>query len=622
LPVYAFSGTVYAGYNKTTDASGWATFTLPFGDYRFRADKNGTQFWSDTENHCTLPGCTNAVITTTVQAGLLGRGKTFAAPLPWSWNVAPQPDMAAPVPLRDSSSGDLVTRTITYTYDPLNRLTGATYSTGEAYAYAYDAVGNRTAMTSTTPLSGTVVTTYTYDVANRLTDRGVSDGRVYTYTWSQRGQMLAEYTQGYPVRTFTHDAAGQLVRATVFTLTTEFVYNGLGARVAVSVAGQTTSYVLDYAAGNRILVESTPTSTVRYLYGETCLGEERDAIWLHYLPDAEGYVRQGTDATGAVASAWLFDPDGTLLEGPEGPVSHLVCGGVYDWSTGLIYRDGGYFDPMLGIWLAAVPLMVVIQGWQRIHKRKWSWLLNITSALLVVCISVTLIACSSDGWETLGGSVICTEVPEEFDPTHRESYDVTIVDQRGPTVHLPPSTNEGFFEWYVYFEVQRDGGESGYIIQEVNHNHRSWRKNGEIQAEAHPPLRYWEAWAVDTGKVHTQNRSNGVREWDDLFIHYGNPANSKGYNENTSIVRFYEGELPDHFASGGVSSYAGANMLASETVPNFWEYQGTAHTFRLDWDLTGDKKDWWWKYTVRRGDQRKSESWGNVNAAIQESIAP
>ncbi|MFP4396243.1 MAG: hypothetical protein ACLFTI_13380, partial [Anaerolineales bacterium] len=53
------------------------------------------------------------------------------------------------------------------------------------------------------------------------------------------------------------------------------------------------------------------------------------------------------DAEGEVVSAWLFDPDGTVLEGPNGPVSHLICGGVYDWSTGLIYRGGRYFDPHL-----------------------------------------------------------------------------------------------------------------------------------------------------------------------------------------------------------------------------------------------------------------------------------
>jgi YD repeat-containing protein len=56
-----------------------------------------------------------------------------------------------------------LTRVISYTYDPLGRLTAADYSTGESFAYAYDAVGNRTAMTTTTPLDGTTITTYTYD---------------------------------------------------------------------------------------------------------------------------------------------------------------------------------------------------------------------------------------------------------------------------------------------------------------------------------------------------------------------------------------------------------------------------------------------------------------------------
>jgi hypothetical protein len=34
------------------------------------------------------------------------------------------------------------TRVITYTYDKLYRLTDADYSTGEAFGYAYDPVGN------------------------------------------------------------------------------------------------------------------------------------------------------------------------------------------------------------------------------------------------------------------------------------------------------------------------------------------------------------------------------------------------------------------------------------------------------------------------------------------------
>jgi hypothetical protein len=66
LSVYAFNGTTYTGYGKTTNADGQAIFTLPVGSYRFRADLNGTQFWSDAENHCTLPGCAEVQVTVTI----------------------------------------------------------------------------------------------------------------------------------------------------------------------------------------------------------------------------------------------------------------------------------------------------------------------------------------------------------------------------------------------------------------------------------------------------------------------------------------------------------------------------------------------------------------------------
>ena len=70
------------------------------------------------------------------------------------------------VTVSSGSATTTTTRVITYAYDPLNRLTGADYSTGESFAYQYDAVGNRTAMTETTALDETTVgfrsaTTYT-----------------------------------------------------------------------------------------------------------------------------------------------------------------------------------------------------------------------------------------------------------------------------------------------------------------------------------------------------------------------------------------------------------------------------------------------------------------------------
>jgi RHS repeat-associated protein len=65
LNVYAFNGETYTGYSKVSDENGLAIFNLPLGDYRFRADSGGTQFWSAATNSCTLPGCESAVVTVT-----------------------------------------------------------------------------------------------------------------------------------------------------------------------------------------------------------------------------------------------------------------------------------------------------------------------------------------------------------------------------------------------------------------------------------------------------------------------------------------------------------------------------------------------------------------------------
>lgn len=65
LKVYAFNGTTYTGYSATTNSNGQVALTLPLGSYRFRADLNGTQFWSEAENHCDIPGCGNVNITVT-----------------------------------------------------------------------------------------------------------------------------------------------------------------------------------------------------------------------------------------------------------------------------------------------------------------------------------------------------------------------------------------------------------------------------------------------------------------------------------------------------------------------------------------------------------------------------
>jgi len=196
------------------------------------------------------------------------------------------------------------------------------------------------------------------------------------------------------------------------TATLVYTYNHSGLRVAQSVDGGAITFAWDWASG---LPELLSDGDALYLVGHETLGQFADGAWTYYLPDAEGLVRQGTDAQGQVVSTWLFDPDGVVLEGPEGPVSHLVCGGVYDWSTGLIYRDGRYFDPLLGIWLALAPL-VVVQSWRgRKQKRRGApW--HVVVALLVVGMGGALTACGGGGTPMPPTPTVCTEITTPFGP--------------------------------------------------------------------------------------------------------------------------------------------------------------------------------------------------------------
>jgi len=255
--------------------------------------------------------------------------------------------------------------------------------------------------------------------------------------------MLTEWTEGLPVRTFDYDSAGRLAQARVLTLTTRFTYDGNGARRVVEVVGHgTTTYTLDYGRGNRILAEETVTGTLLYLYGRDCLGQYEGAEdeWLYYLNDATGYVRQGADEQGEVVSSWLFDPDGTMLEGPQGLVSHLICGGVYDWSTGLIFKGRGYFDPNLGIWLALVPL-VMIQSWRgRKRKRRRGMPWYVVAIFVCVGVGGMLTGCGGNQGPK---PEACTTPPQSPLPTP------------SPT---PPPPNRDLLQHAVTIEVVQKTG--------------------------------------------------------------------------------------------------------------------------------------------------------------------
>ncbi len=275
--------------------------------------------------------------------------------------------------ITETAPGDLENQAVEYTYDGLHRLIQAAYSGAfnATFHYAYDAVDNRVAYTAT--ITSTTVITYRYDAANRLLESVEQGGEATTYEWDAAGRLMTTTLSSAVTRLYQYDQRGNLRSATVDGLTTTFDYDGSGNRLRMTVeGGDVVTYTLDYARTGQVLFEEGGpySNTKHYLYGHACVGEQVDAgdpsnaEWRYYQQDGNGMVRQATDGNGVVTLAWTYSPEGLVLEGEEGPVTHLGCEGnaIYDWSTGLIFKGGRYWDPTTGIWIT-LGGAVVWQWW-------------------------------------------------------------------------------------------------------------------------------------------------------------------------------------------------------------------------------------------------------------------
>jgi RHS repeat-associated protein len=189
------------------------------------------------------------------------------------------------------------------------------------------------------------VVNYQYDEANRLTS---VNGQAYT--WDNNGNLLSDGLRSY---TYTH--ANRLTQVVSGTLTTGFTYNGVGDRVARTVDGVTTGYVLDPAAGlTQVLVETTGGQATSYLYGADLLAQYDSGTWAYHVNDGLGSVRQLADPAGQVVASYSFSPFGVPL-GESGGEPYGYTGEQWDASAGLVYLRARYMQPTTGRFVSKDP---------------------------------------------------------------------------------------------------------------------------------------------------------------------------------------------------------------------------------------------------------------------------
>jgi RHS repeat-associated protein len=223
------------------------------------------------------------------------------------------------------------TLTITYGYDPLERLTSADYSDGSFFHYSYDAAGNR--LSETTHAEGNV---YTYDDANRLASlNGVA------YAWDANGNLLSDR-----VNTYTYDAANRLTGVTDGVSAVSYAYNGLGDRLQTTAAGQTTRYTLDLVSG---LTQVLDDGGYTYLYGNGRIAQYGASGGEYFLGDALGSVRQLVNDNGEVLLTQSYQPYGELLASiGNGESVYGFTGEATDALTGMVYLRARWYAPQFG----------------------------------------------------------------------------------------------------------------------------------------------------------------------------------------------------------------------------------------------------------------------------------
>ncbi|MCL5060922.1 MAG: hypothetical protein M1449_10845 [Candidatus Thermoplasmatota archaeon] len=274
------------------------------------------------------------------------------------------------------------TKTWSYLYDNLDRLTSA--SDGTAETYTYDIYGNRRSKTK----SG-VTTAYLYDLAQQLTEiRSGSDTGTLTgaavHDADGRMVKLCEVASGGTVTKTTSDCTASGTGATTLALVwnaldhlatatrtgvnaiaESYQYDDSGRRIQKTSGATTTSYLYD---GNAIhaewsgAVSGNPAAV--YVHGAgidepllrlTGTTNGPSATQAAYLQDGLGSVIGTTNPTGTLTANQRFDAWG-VKTASSGTIPQYGYTGREPDATGLTYYRARYYHPGIARFASRDPM--------------------------------------------------------------------------------------------------------------------------------------------------------------------------------------------------------------------------------------------------------------------------
>jgi RHS repeat-associated protein len=147
-------------------------------------------------------------------------------------------------------------------------------------------------------------------------------------------------------------------------VTINMFYYADGNLVAKTVNGVTTRYLIDdmNPTGLPQVVEETVNGVVqrRYTYGTQRISETQliNGAWVtsYYVYDAQGNVRQLTDAAGVVTDTYDYDAFGNLINHTgTTPNVYLYRGELYDRDINMYYMRARWYNPVTGRFMSKDP---------------------------------------------------------------------------------------------------------------------------------------------------------------------------------------------------------------------------------------------------------------------------
>jgi len=262
-----------------------------------------------------------------------------------------------------------------YSHDKMDNITAKNTEHGD-YGYQYDDLYR---LTDADDPPAQDDETYTYDtVGNRLTSAGTTSN----WTYNQNNEL-----GGYDAVSFEYDANGNMVKKTVGTAVTSYVYNTEDrlAEVWNGEAGTgslTASYYYD-PFGRRLWKEVGGVRTFFHYADEGLIGEydasgngvksygykpgstwTTDPLFMKvggeyyfYHNDHLGTPQQMTAVNGAVVWRAEYSSFGVAAIEVEAVENHFrLPGQYYDQETGLHYNWHRYYEPGIGRYLRTDPV--------------------------------------------------------------------------------------------------------------------------------------------------------------------------------------------------------------------------------------------------------------------------